>query len=699
MNLRLLIFSVIFFFSNLYADAVIEPKAEMIPTKLEKHGDVRIDNYFWMKDKKNEKVIDYLKAENSYFKNVMDDTTELQEKLYSEMRKRVKEEDQSVPYKKNGYFYYSKVKKGQEYPILYRKQDVNDAEEEVLLNINELAEGFSSVHVSRLNVHSNNELASYGLDTKGDRIYTIYFKDLKNKQILNQTIPDVTSSQVWAESGRVLFYVKQDAQTLRANQVFSYNLDTGVHTLIYEEKDEKFEVDIYKTLSKKFIMIYSASTLSSEVRFIPADKPTLPFKLFQKRKPNLEYSLDDGGSSFIIRTNLNAKNFKVMEASYNATNVNQWRDIIAHKTNVFIEELEVMHDYLIINSRQNGLMQLMVYNRKTRKSDFVKFLDPAYVVSLGTNAEFDSHLVRYHFESLKRPMSVFDYDMNTQKSTLLKVDEVEGFDPDQYVSKRLFVKAKDSALIPVSIVYKNNFKQDGSNPLLIYGYGSYGMSSDPNFDANVISLLDRGFVYAIAHVRGGAEMGRAWYEDGKFLKKKNTFTDFITVTEFLSREKYGNPKKLYAIGGSAGGLLMGAILNMRPDLYNGVIALVPFVDVVTTMLDSTLPLTTGEYEEWGNPNNLKYYKYMLSYSPYDNVKNANYPNILVRTGLNDSQVSYWEPSKWVAKLREKRTDKSKLLIMNIEMDVGHGGKSGRFEYLKTEAANYSFLLKLENIKE
>ncbi len=698
MNLRFLVLLGAFYFSNVYASGVVEPKAEMIPHKLEKHGDVRIDNYFWMRDKKNEKVIKYLEAENEYFENAMKDTSELQSTLYKEMRKRVKEEDQSVPYLRNGYYYYTKVKKGKEYPIVCRKKSLEDSEE-ILLDINELAEGISSIHVTGLSVHPNNELAAYGVDTKGDRIYTIYFKDLKNRKLLEQKIEAVNGSMVWAETGRVLFYVKQDPQTLRSDKVFRYDLDTDTHTLVYEEKDEKFEVDVDKTLSKKFIMIMSASTLSSEFRFIPATNPMLPFKLFQKRKPKLEYSLEDGGDRFIIRTNLNAKNFKVMEAGYNATNVNQWRDLIAHKPNFFIEELLVFHNYIVMGGRQNGLTQLMVFDRKTKKSEQIKFLDPAYVVSFAANADFESHLVRYNFESLKRPMSTFDYDIEAKTSKLLKVDPVEGFEPDQYTAKRIFVKARDGAQIPVSIVYKNNFKQDGTNPLLVYGYGSYGMSSDPNFDSNVVSLLDRGFVYAIAHIRGGSEMGRAWYENGKFLKKKNSFTDFIDVTEFLKREKYGDPKKFYASGASAGGLLMGAVLNLRPDLFNGVLAQVPFVDVVTTMLDSTLPLTTGEYEEWGNPNELKYYKYMLSYSPYDNVKNVSYPNILVRTGLNDSQVSYWEPSKWVAKMREKRTDKNRLLIMNVEMDTGHGGRSGRFEYLKTEAANYAFFLKLENITD
>lgn len=676
------------------------PKAQQIPKKLEIHGDVRVDNYFWLNDKKDERVLEYLKSENTYTQSQMSDTQGLQEKLYQEMRKKIKEEDQSVPYKKGHYFYYSKVQKGEEYPIYCRKKDLK-SEEEILINVNDLGRGKGFIRVTKPNIHPNEQLASYAVDTKGNRIYTVFFKDLKNNKVLDQKIENVTSNQVWSETGKILFYGKQDPVTLRSDKIFRFDLDTGTHTLVYEEKDEKFDVFVYKTLSKKYMMIASGSTLSSEVRFAPAETPEAPFKVFLPREKNHEYSLDDGGESFLIRTNWKAKNFRIMEAGYDVATKSKWKEFLAHKPNVFVEEFHPFKNHVVIGLRQSGLIELLVLKRGQKKGDYIKFPDPAYVVNMGFNEEFDTQFVRYDFQSMNRPTSVFDFNLETKNSVLLKEDIVPGYDSTQYLSERVFATAKDGTKIPVSIVYKKSFKKDGTSPLLVYGYGSYGLSSDPYFSPNTVSLLDRGFVYAIAHVRGGSEMGRAWYEDGKFLKKKNTFTDFIDVTEFLAKERYADPKKLYAMGGSAGGLLMGAIINMRPELYHGVVAIVPFVDVVTTMLDSSLPLTTGEYEEWGNPNERKYYKYMLSYSPYDNVKKINYPNLLVTTRLNDSQVAYWEPSKWVAKIREMRTDKTKLLMLKIEMDVGHGGKSGRFEHLRTKALNYALLLKLagQNEKE
>lgn len=675
-----------------------EPSAEKIPVKLKMHGEERIDNYFWLKDKKNKKVLEYLKSENSYTQLKMKETAELQEELYQEMRKRIKEEDQSIPYKKGSFFYYSKVRKGEEYPLFCRKKDL-ESDEEILVDVNELAKGKDFILVSPPKIHPREQLIAYAVDTKGDRVFTIFFKDLKERLILNPIIENVTSNYVWSEFGKVLFYAKQDPQTLRADKIFRYDLDKGVHTLVYEEKDDKFEVSVYKSLSKNFIMISSNSTLSSEVRFASALDSSAPFRVFLPREKMHEYSIDDDGRGhFFIRTNWKALNFRIMEADHNVVSKNKWKEIIPHKTDVFIEDFSLFKEHMVLAFREKGLGQIMVLKYGQKKGDSIKFPDPAYVVGMGLNAEFDSSLFRYSFESLNRPKTEFDFNSETKESVLLKEDKVPGYDSNQYVSKREFAIEKDGTRIPISLVYKKNFKKDGSSPLLIYGYGSYGVSSDPYFNSNIISLIDRGFVYAIAHVRGGSEMGRTWYKNGKFLKKKNTFTDFISATEFLVKKKYANPKKIYATGASAGGLLMGAILNMRPDLYHGIVAEVPFVDVVTTMLDSSLPLTTGEYEEWGNPNDKKYYKYMLSYSPYDNVKRISYPNLLVTTGLNDSQVSYWEPSKWVAKLREMRTDKSKLLLLKIEMDVGHGGKSGRFEYLRNEALNAAFFLKLEKDK-
>lgn len=698
MNLKFLLC----FFSSLMSNSHssdlilnIEPKAPQIAKKLKAHGDVRIDNYFWLNDKKNPAVIDYLKLENAYTQTAMRDTQELQEKLYQEMRQRVKEEDQTVPFKDGNYYYYRRVQKGDEYSIYCRKKDLTGPEE-VLINVNQLATGLDFIRVTWPDVHPGEQLISYAVDTKGDRIFNIYFKDLKTGLVLDKKIENVTGDYVWSEAGKILFYTKQDPQTLRADKVYRYDLDRGVSTLVYEEKDEKFEVGLDKSRSNKFIFMTIASTLSTEIRFAPALNPESDFKVFLPRESKHEYTIEDGGTSFIIRTNWDAQNFRIMEASYDATKKSAWKNVIAHDPKVFIEDVDAFKKHLVVSLREKGLIQLMVYKRGANSGETIKFPDPAYIVGMDHNALFDTNLVRYNFESLNRPTSVFDFNVENGQSTLLKEDVVPGYNSELYTSERFFAIARDKTKIPVSLVYKKGFERNGSAPLYIYGYGSYGASSDPYFNPNAVSLLDRGFVYAIAHVRGGSEMGREWYENGKFLKKKNTFTDFIDVTEFLVKEKYAHPKKLYANGGSAGGLLMGAVINMRPDLYRGVVADVPFVDVVTTMLDSSLPLTTGEYEEWGNPNEKNYYKYMLSYSPYDNVKKINYPNLLVTTGLNDSQVSYWEPTKWVAKMRELRSDKSKMLLLKIEMEVGHGGKSGRFEYLRNEAFATAFILKLNN---
>ena len=680
-------------------DNIVEPKAAKIPKILKKHGDVRIDNYFWMREKTDEKVLSHLKAENDYTKAIMKETQDLQEKLYTEMRARIKEEDQSVAYKDGDYLYYSKTLKGQEYPIYCRKSIEIKSAEQILIDVNELAGDLDYINVTSLEIHPNQQLMAYAVDTKGDRVFTIYFKDLVSGKLLSEKIENVTESIVWAETGKILFYAKQDPKTLRSDKIYQYNLETGKHKLVFTEKDEKFDAYVFKTLAKKFIYIGSHSTLSSEVRYIPSDKTDSKFKIILPRENKHEYSVAETDNQFIILTNWKAKNFRLMTVDFKDTKKNKWKDVIPHREDVLLSNYVVFKNFIALEERSKGLTQLGILKTGENNEKYINFPDPAYFVSLGTNAEFDQKMLRYDFGSMNRPYSVYDYDIEKQESIRLKEKEVPGYKSDDYVSERVFAKASDGAMIPISIVYKKGLKKDGSAPLFVYGYGSYGMSTDPYFTPTRVSLLDRGFVFAIIHARGGSEMGRSWYEDGKFFKKKNTFTDFIEGTEFLVSQKYGNSKKVYANGGSAGGLLMGAIINMRPDLYNGVIADVPFVDVVTTMLDSSLPLTTGEYEEWGNPNNKKYYDYMKSYSPYDNVKAQNYPNLLVTTGLNDSQVSYWEPAKWVAKLREMRTDKSKLLLMKVEMEVGHGGKSGRFEYLREEAIAQAFVLKLENIKK
>ncbi|MBY0414311.1 MAG: S9 family peptidase, partial [Bdellovibrionales bacterium] len=614
-----------------------------------------------------------------------------------EMRSRIKEEDQSVPMKKGDYLYYSKTLKDHEYPIYCRKKNVEGSTEEILVDVNELGKGFDTINVPFPGLHFEQNLMAYAVDTKGDRIFNIYFKDLKTGKLLDQKIEHVTENFVWAEAGRVLYYVKHDPTTLRANQVFKYDLDTKNNILIYEEKDEKFEVMVYKTEARHFIFITSNSTLSSEVRFALASDLKAKFKVISPREKNLEYRVSDGVEDLYILTNWNAKNFRVMKVGASNPEKKNWQEVIAHRGDVFIEGLDVFKDYLSISERSKGLTQINVLKRKDLIGCYINFPDAAYTVSAGGSLEYDNKLIRYEFESMNRPSSVFEFDVEKKESKLLKEKMIPTYDSSKYTSERVFAMATDGTQIPVSIVYKKGLNKDGSAPLFVYGYGSYGMSTDPYFSSARVSLLDRGFVFAIIHVRGGSEMGRGWYDDGKFFKKKNTFSDFISGTEFLTKEKYADPRKVFANGGSAGGLLMGAIVNMRPDLYRGVIADVPFVDVVTTMLDSSLPLTTGEYEEWGNPNNKKYYEYMKSYAPYDNVSAQDYPNLLVTTGLNDSQVPFWEPTKWVSKIRELRTDKSKLLLMKIEMDVGHGGKSGRFEYLRDEALSYAFIFKILGI--
>ena len=610
------------------------------------------------------------------------------------MKGRIKQEDESVPYKEDNYLYYSRTQKGDEYSIYCRKKDGLNSSEEILLNVNDLAKGLDFIRVTFPRFHPNEQLFAYAVDTKGDRIFTIYFKDMSTGLILDQKIEKVTSNFTWAESGKILFYAKQDPKTLRSDKIYQYNLETGKHKIVFTEKDEKFDVMVYKTEAEKHLFISSNSTLSSEVHYIQADRPDTKFKLINKREKDHEYSVIDGVDRFYIHTNWKAKNFRIMETALKNTSKKNWIETIPHRSDVYLDSLSVFKDFIVLSERTDGLTKINVVQKGERVGKYISFPDPAYTVSLDNNAEYETNKIRYNFVSMNRPYSVYDFDIKTEVSTLLKEKEIPTYNSADYVSERVFATASDGTKIPISLVYKKTTKKDATAPLLVYGYGSYGYSMDPYFSPVRVSLLDRGFVFAIIHVRGGQEMGRAWYDDGKFFKKKNTFTDFISGTEHLLKEKYANPKKVFANGGSAGGLLMGAIMNMRPDLYNGIIADVPFVDVVTTMLDSSLPLTTGEYEEWGNPNNKKYYEYMKSYSPYDNVTTQAYPNLLVTTGLNDSQVPYWEPTKWVQKIREMRTDKSKLLLMKVELEVGHGGKSGRFEYLHEEALAYAFILKL-----
>jgi len=689
------------------------PVAKKIPQEFTEHGNKRIDNYFWMRlsddqkeagsaDQQTQDVLDYLNAENAYTEAMMKHTETFQKNLFEEMKGRIKEDDESVPYKLNGYYYITRYEKGKEYPIHTRKKESLDAKEEIILNVNELAEGHAYYSAS-FNVSPNSKMMSFSEDTVSRRQYTIRFKNLETGEILNESIPNTVGAVAWANDNKTIFYTKNDPVTLRAFQIYKHEIGKPVSEdkLIYEEKDDTFYTYVYGTKSERFIMIGSSSTMSSEVWFLDANQPDGEFKLIQKREKGLEYSVEDYEDKFYIVTNHNgATNFKLVSTPIAKPSKENWKDEIAHRIETRLEGIDIFKDFLVVEERTNGLNHLRIINKKENNEHYLKLDEEAYSIYSSTNLEYNTNILRYGYASLTTPNSTFDYNMATKERVLLKEQQVLGgkFDKNNYEAKRYFAKAQDGTMVPISLVYKKGIKLDGTNPTLLYGYGSYGASMDVYFSSVRLSLLDRGFVFAIAHIRGGEDMGRQWYEDGKLLKKKNTFTDFIDCAEFLIEKKYTSTKHLYAQGGSAGGLLMGAVVNMRPELWNGIVAQVPFVDVINTMLDETIPLTTGEFDEWGDPKEKEYYDYMLSYSPYDNVKAQNYPNMLVTTGYWDSQVQYWEPAKWVAKLRELKTDNNKLL-MKCNMEVGHGGASGRFESLKEVALEYAFLFDLEGIKE
>ncbi|GGD23766.1 S9 family peptidase [Flavobacterium orientale] len=684
-------------------DTLVPPLAAKKDTVLEKHGDKRLDSYFWLNDRENPEVIQYLKDENEYYQQMTTHTQAFQKDLFEEMKARIKEDDESVPYLYNGYYYITRFEKGKEYPIFSRKKGSLTAEEEILFNCNEMAKGQSYFNLGGLNISEDNKLASFSTDLVGRRIYTLQVKNLETGEILADKIKNVSGTAIWANDNKTLFYTTKDEVTLRSDKIHKHVLGTDVKNdvLVFHEKDETFNSYIAKTKSKKFLVINSSSTLTSEFQVLDANKPNDKFKVFQPRTRGLEYNISHFDDHFYIVTNKDkATNFKVMKTPDNATTKENWVDVIPHNDAVLIEGIEIFKNYLVVEERSNGLNKIRIMPWNGGGEYYLPFEIETYSAFVGTNVDFDTEILRYGYQSLATPYSVIDFNMRTKTKEVKKELDVLGgkFDKNNYKEERVWATATDGTKVPISLVYRKEVKKDGNNPLLQYAYGSYGHSMDPNFDSTILSLLDRGFIYAIAHIRGGEDMGRQWYEDGKLLKKKNTFTDFIDCSKFLIEQKYTNPKKLYAQGGSAGGLLMGAIINMAPKLYHGVLAGVPFVDVVTTMLDETIPLTTGEYDEWGNPNDKLYYDYMKSYSPYDNIKAQDYPNMLVTTGLHDSQVQYWEPAKWVAKLRVMKTDKN-LLFLDTNMDAGHGGASGRFESLKELAKEFSFLLDLEGIKE
>ncbi|MRG47087.1 prolyl oligopeptidase family serine peptidase [Chitinophaga sp. SYP-B3965] len=678
---------------------VTPPTVEKIKKELTTNGDTRIDNYYWLNERENPKVIAYLTAENKYLDTMLSPVKGFREKLYEEMKGRIKEKDESVPYFENGYLYYTRFEEGKEYPIHCRKKGSNSAPEEVMLNVNDMAKGHEYFNVAGLNVSPDNKLLVYGVDTVSRRKYTLYVKSLETGELLKDVIAETTGGSTWANDNKTLFYTRKNPTTLRSEKVEKHLLgtDSTADKEVFFEKDETYNTYVYKTKSKKYLVIGSGSTLSSEYRILDADKPDGVFKVFHPREKDMLYDIDHRGDKFYITTNWEAKNFRLMESPLDKTSKENWKEVIPHRADVLLQGLDLFTDHMVLSERKNGLSQLRVINTTTKQEHYLDFGEPAYVAYSSTNPEMDTKVLRYGYTSLTTPNSTFDYNMDTKEKELKKQQEViGGYDPKNYVTERLMAKATDGTLVPISLVYKKGFEKNGQKPLLLYGYGSYGNSIEPTFSSNRISLLDRGFCYAIAHIRGGQEMGRHWYEDGKMFKKKNTFTDFIDCAEYLIQQKFTSKEHLYALGGSAGGLLMGAIVNMRPDLWHGIVAAVPFVDVVTTMLDETIPLTTGEFDEWGNPKNKDSYDYMKSYSPYDNVEKKAYPNMLITTGLHDSQVQYFEPAKWIAKLRELKTDDN-LLLMETNMEAGHGGASGRFKAIKDVALQYAFLLYLEGI--
>ncbi len=669
-----------------------------IPTKLETHGHVRVDDYYWLRERDNPEVIKYLNDENDYAAKEMAHARGFEEKLFAEIKGRFKQTDMSVPYRLDDYFYYTRYEEGKEYAIYARKRGSVDAPEEIMLDANRLAAGHEFFAIGGWAVSSSHQLLAYAVDTQGRRVHSAYVKNLCTGEMCADVLTNVTENLVWANDNRTLFYAKQDETTLRQYQIYRHILgaDPAEDQLVYQENDETFGAFIFKTKSKKFLMIVSSQTVCQEYRHLDANDPSGEFKLFLARERGHEHHIDHFQDRFIIRTNSGAKNFRLMETPLDRPGRQHWQEIIPHRDDVYLGEFELFKDHLVVEERARGLTQIRVRSW-SGVDHYLQFDEPAYRVHVGTNLEFATPALRFEYTSMKTPLSIYDVDMNTGERTLLKQEEVlGGFAADRYVTERLHATAADGTEIPLSLLYRKGLKRDGHNPLVLYGYGSYGFSIDAAFASPRLSLVDRGFVFAIAHIRGGQEMGRQWYEGGKLLNKQNTFSDFIACAEFLIGEKFTEPQRLFAMGRSAGGLLMGAVSNLRPDLFKGIVAEVPFVDVVTTMLDASIPLTAGEYDEWGDPKQKEFYDYMLSYSPYDNVEKKNYPAMLITGGLHDSQVQYWEPAKWAAKLRALKTDNNRLLL-KTNMGAGHGGASGRFRRHHETAFSYLFLLDLAGI--
>ena len=691
-----------------WPEGVATPVAEKKPVKLEAHSDIRVDDYYWMNDffKKgpdSNRVVDYLNAENAYVETMMAGTKTFQENLFKELKGRIKEKDESVPYHFNGFWYYNRYEEGKQYPVYCRKKGSLEAPEEIMHDGNAAAEGKKYYNAAGLRVSDNNELLAIGEDDVSRRLYKLRFKNLVTGQFSPETILNTEGgSYAWAADNKTVFYIRKDLTTLLGFQVWRHvvGTDPATDVKVYEEKDNRHYIGVSRSKSQKYIFIESElSNQQSEIRFLNASNPAGEFTVFQPRTMGLVYDIDHFSNKFYIRTNLDALNFRLMECPLDKTNRENWKEVIPHRADVYLSGITIFKEHLVVSELKEGLTGLRIIDQKDKTEHYLEFDEPAYLASVGTNPDFNTNKLRFNYTSMITPASVYDYDMDIKTKELKKQSEVVGgYDKNEYITERAFVPSRDGKRIPVSLVYKKGMKKDGSHPALLYAYGSYGSTSYATFSSNRLSLSDRGFVYVLAHIRGGQEMGRQWYDDGKMFNKINTFNDFIDCGEFLFKEKYTSKGHLYAQGGSAGGLLMGAVANMAPDLWNGIIAAVPFVDVITTMSDASIPLTTGEYLEWGNPAIREEYFYMKSYSPYDNVVAKAYPNMLVTTGLHDSQVQYFEPAKWVAKLRELKTDKN-IILFKTNMDAGHGGASGRFDYLKDIALQYAFLFTLEGISK
>ncbi|MDB2632932.1 S9 family peptidase [Flavobacteriaceae bacterium] len=692
-------------------DDLKAPSAEKQAKSLTIHNSTRIDNYFWMrltdeqktaknKDNQTQKVEAYLNAENEYFDKVTASTNNFQKELFEEMKVRIKEDDTSVPYFRNNYFYITRFEKGSQYPIYSRKKESLEVDEEILFDVNQEALEHEYFQLGALNVSPDNKLVAFATDTVSRRQYTIQIKNLETGELLTDKIENTTGGSVWSNDNKTLFYTKKDPLTLRSSSIYRHILgtDASEDVIVFEEKDETYSTYVYKTKSHKFIVIGSSSTLSSEFRIISADKPYGDWKVIHPREDNLEYSLAHYGDYFYIQTNKDdATNFKLMKTPVNKTTKENWVDVIPHRKETLLEDVSIFKNYLVIEERSNGLGKIRIKTWDGKEDYYLPFDEETYSAGVYANPEFDTDVIRYSYNSMTTPNSVIDFNMKNQTKEIKKEQEVLGgkFDKNNYKSERIWATARDGKKVAISLVYHKDTELNKNTPLLQYAYGSYGYTISDGFSSTRLSLLDRGFVYAVAHIRGGQYLGREWYNDGKMMNKKNSFFDFIDCSKYLIDNNYTSAKHLYAMGGSAGGLLVGAVSNLNPELYNGIIAAVPFVDVISTMLDESIPLTTGEFDEWGNPKEKEAYDYMLSYSPYDQVTSKKYPNMLVTTGYFDSQVQYWEPAKWVAKLRELKTDKNTLLL-HTNMDVGHGGASGRFDALKETAIDYTFLLALEN---